>query len=91
MSDVFSLTVELPQEIGAKLSEMARDANRSEAELASEAIASFIEHEAEQIARIRRALADARSGSPGITHAEIERWIDSWDTDHELPPPEPST
>ena len=24
-----------------------------------------------------------------IPHEEIEAWIDSWDTDYELPPPEP--
>lgn len=85
MSDVVSLTVEIPRELGARLAEMARDAKRSEADLAGEAIASFVEHNADQIAEIRRALEEAESGSPGIPHEDIERWIDSWGTDHELP------
>lgn len=42
-----------------------------------------------QVAHIKEALEEAKSGSAGIPHEEIERWMDSWDTEQELPRPEP--
>ena len=89
MGDVISLTVEIPQELRAILADLARETNRSESELAEEAIASFVDNNAAQIAEIRKALEEAQSGAPGIPHAEVERWVKSWGTDHELPRPRP--
>jgi len=40
-----------------------------------------------QVARIKAALEDARSGKPGIPHEEVVRWTESWGTEHELPRP----
>jgi predicted transcriptional regulator len=42
-----------------------------------------------QIARIKASLDDAKSGSPGVPHAEVERWVKSWDLENELPRPGP--
>ena len=41
-----------------------------------------------QIAHIRAALAEDEQGEPGVTHAEVIEWMESWGTDHELPRPE---
>jgi predicted transcriptional regulator len=87
-SDV--MTVRLAPEINKKLDELARNTNRSKAYLAGQAIASYVERNAWQVARIKEALDEVRSGAPGIPHAEIVDWMNSWGTDHELPPPEPS-
>lgn len=40
----------------------------------------------EDDALTERALEQARQGI-GIPWEEVKAWIDSWDTDHELPPP----
>ena len=48
---------------------------------------AFVKRNAWQVARVKTALADAKSDAPGIPHQAIEDWIDSFDTDHELPPP----
>jgi predicted transcriptional regulator len=42
-----------------------------------------------QMARIRVALADARSGAPGVPHADIVRWVKSWGTGNERRRPRP--
>ena len=84
------MTVRIAPELSEKLNALARDTKRSKAFLASEAIASYVERNAWQIAHIKAGLAEAQRGDPGIPHEEIERWMDSWDTDHELPPPEPT-
>lgn len=83
------MTVQIPPEINDKLDALARDTKRTKAYLAGEAIAEFVERNAWQVARISAAFDDAKSGSPGIPHEEMERWMDSWDTDDEAPPPEP--
>ena len=87
-SDV--MTVRLAPEINKKLDELARNTNRSKAYLAGQAIASYVERNAWQVARIKEALEEARSGAPGISHAEIVEWMSSWGSDNELPPPEPA-
>ena len=42
----------------------------------------------EQIAGVQEAL-DSVSRDGSIPAEEIEAWIESWDTDNELPPPKP--
>jgi predicted transcriptional regulator len=44
-----------------------------------------------QTAGIEEAIRDADAGEPGIPHEDIAAWLDSWGTDHELPPPEPKS
>lgn len=42
-----------------------------------------------QIVHIKEALAESKSGLPGVPHEEVVKWMESWGTDHELPRPEP--
>ena len=42
-----------------------------------------------QIEEIKKGLDEARSGTPGIPHEQVEKWVRSWGTDHELPRPVP--
>ena len=81
------MTVRLTPEVREKLEALARDTKRSKSYLASEAIASYVERNGWQIEEIRRGLQEAQSGAPGVPHAEVERWVRSWDTDHERPRP----
>ena len=69
------MTVRLPPEVGEKLEALARGTKRSKAYLASEAIATFVERNSWQVARIKAALEDARSGRPGIPHEAVEKWL----------------
>jgi hypothetical protein len=31
----------------------------------------------------------ASEGAPGVLHEDVVRWVESWDTGHELPRPKP--
>ena len=84
-----AMTVRLPSQIVGMLETLAHDTKRSKAYLAGEAITSYVEQNAWQVARIAASLAEAEGGAPGIPHEDMERWVKSWGTDHELPPPEP--
>ena len=83
------MTVRLPPEVGEKLEALARGTKRSKAYLAGQAIAAFVERNGWQVARIEAALEEVGSGRPGVPHETVEKWMDSWDTDHELPRPTP--
>jgi predicted transcriptional regulator len=87
MAKSTTMTVWMPPNISEKVALMAHDTKRTKAYLGGEAIASYVERNAWQIARIKASLDDARSGSPGVPHGEVERWVKSWDTENELPRP----
>jgi predicted transcriptional regulator len=81
------MTVRLTPEVRDKLDALARDTKRSKAYLASEAIETFVDLNAWQVAHIKAALAEDEEGGPGVPHEEVEKWVRSWGTDHELPRP----
>ncbi len=89
MAKSTTMTVRLTPELSEKLDALARDAKRSKSYLAGEAIAAYVEMNAWQVARIKEALDEARSGAPGVSHEDVVRWMESWGTDHELPRPLP--
>jgi len=74
-------------EINEKLEALARNRGCSKSDLASQAIVSFVDDQAWQVREIELGLAEARSGKPGVPHEEVAAWVQSWDTDHELPRP----
>jgi predicted transcriptional regulator len=76
-------------ELKEKLRALAKDTNRSEAYLAAEAIAEYVEMNAWQIAEIKRRLRKAKAGSPGIPHEDVEAWVKSWGGRRERPRPKP--
>src|SRR5579863_669327 len=85
------MTVRLKPEVKDKLDALARDTKRSKSYLASEAIESYVNLNAWQVAHIKAALAEDEAGGPGVPHEEVVRWMESWGTDNELPRPEPKT
>jgi predicted transcriptional regulator len=84
-----TMTVRLKPELSGKLEALARNTKRSKSYLAGEAIASYIEMNAWQVARIKAALAEARSGAPGVPHEDVVRWVESWGTENERRKPRP--
>jgi predicted transcriptional regulator len=86
-SDV--MTVRLSPEVHKKLEFLANNTKRTKAHLASEAIASYVERNAWQVARIKESMDEAKAGAPGVPHEDVVEWMGSWNTDHELPPPSP--
>lgn len=83
------MTVRLTPEISDKLDRLAQETKRSKSFLATEAIEGFVERNAWQVARIKKGLAEAKSGAAGVPHEDVAAWMKSWGTDHELPRPTP--
>lgn len=73
------------------LRELDREAalnGESPSEVAEAAIGAFLDAKAAKRAAIDAAAKEADKGI-FISREAIERWMHSWDTDDELPPPEP--
>jgi len=86
MADTATLTVRLPSEIEARLERLAKTTSLSKSRLAKDAIVAYLDEQEHQLAKIREGLADAEAGRV-ISHGEVARWLDSWGTENELPPP----
>ena len=87
MGEDVIVTARVSRELKAKLDLLARQTNRSEADLANEALAAYVDVQAWQAVEIERSLAAVRAGAKGIPHERIIAWLESWGTDNELPPP----
>ena len=83
------VTVRLKPEVREKLDALARDTRRSASHLASEAIEAYVNLNAWQIGHIKAALTEDEAGGPAVPHKEVMQWMQSWDTDRELPRPQP--
>ena len=81
------VTTRVSRATKARLSALAKDMRRSESFLAAEAIENYIDVNAWQVGLIKRRLAELEAGVPTVPHEEVERWLDSLGTDHELPMP----
>ena len=87
MSSVpFSLR--LDPETRRRLDEEAERLDRSASYVAAKAIEGFLEARAAKRRALEEAVAEADKGV-FVSSEAMARWMDSWDTDDELPPPEP--
>lgn len=87
--DSAAAAVPIKRELKDRLDELAEATNRSGEELVEEAVTTFLAANDRQIAEIRAGLREAEAGGPFISHEAMTRWLDSWGTDDELPPPDP--
>lgn len=86
MADTAVLTVHLSAEIEARLDRLAETTALSKSRLAADAIAAYLDEQERQLERIREGLADAAAGRV-VPHEEVARWLESWGTEDEQPPP----
>jgi RHH-type transcriptional regulator, rel operon repressor / antitoxin RelB len=86
MAETAVLTVRLSAEIEARLDRLARTTSVSKSKLAADAIVAYLDEQERQLEKIREGLADAKAGRV-VAHEDVARWLDSWGTEEELPPP----
>jgi RHH-type transcriptional regulator, rel operon repressor / antitoxin RelB len=81
----FSLRID--RKLSDKLERHAKQAKRSKSSFAAIAIENYLEIEAREIEKTKRALARAKAGGPFVAHEDVMRWMESWGTEKELPRP----
>lgn len=87
MTKSVAVITRVSPELKAKIEALARQTQRSEAFIAREALASFVDANAWQVATIAKRLGELQAGAETVPHDEVERWIDSKGTANEKPMP----
>lgn len=82
------LSLRIDAVLKKNLEKEARREERSASYLAVKAIEAMLKNRIEKRAAVRAAIAEASKGE-FISQDAMDTWIDSWDADAELPPPEP--
>lgn len=81
------VSVEVPADLAGELDALAESTGRSAADLTAQAIADFVQDEEWRRQAIRSAIDYADAGGEAVAHDDVRRWIESWGTDQETPPP----
>jgi predicted transcriptional regulator len=68
------------------LAKLAKASGRSSNFLICDAVESYVDDQERMLARIRQADRQFTNGHY-VDHEEMKRWLLSWGTDRELPPP----
>ncbi|MGH9438729.1 MAG: CopG family ribbon-helix-helix protein [Terriglobia bacterium] len=79
------MIVRLTPEVCEKLGALAHDTKCSKSYIASEAIETYVNLNAWQIAQIKIALAEDEAGCPGVPHEEVAEGLGSWGMGNKLP------
>jgi predicted transcriptional regulator len=87
MTKDVTLSLRIDRKLSGKLEKAAKKAKRSKSSMAAIAIENFLEIQAQEIERTKRALTRAKAGGPFAAHEDVMRWLESWGTENELPPP----
>ena len=82
------LSLRIDAGLKKSLEQEAKREERSASWLAVKAIEAMLRNRVEKRAAVRAALAEARNGE-FISQDAMDAWVASWDSDAELPPPEP--
>jgi predicted transcriptional regulator len=81
-------SVRFDEKLKARLDEIAAREDRSLGYLVQKAVEEFVEARGFFFEEMKRAEAEANKGV-FTSWEKVKAWTDSWDTDHELPMPEP--
>jgi predicted transcriptional regulator len=81
------LSLHVKAELKERLEEEARELSITPDALVGRAIESYLEIRGVERELLRQRIAEADKGV-FISGEAMHRWIESWDTDDELPPPE---
>ncbi len=83
-----TFSVRLPPETKRELEEYARETRRSSAFIVKEAIEAHLAERRAYLAAIEEALNEADETGEFVSWEATRKWMRSWGTPRELPPPE---
>jgi len=78
--------LELPDQLVSKLDRMAHELDRSPSWIVRQALESWLSVQDVKTQQTLEALADVDAGRI-VDHSQVCAWVDSWDSDKELPRP----
>lgn len=88
MSDA-TFSVRIPDDLRKEVDALARANKRSRAFLVKEALQAYVDEQKAHRDAIAEAIREADESGEFISWEATGRWLKSWGTPDELPPPEP--
>ncbi len=83
-----SITLHIDEKLNEEVNAVAETTQRPESDLAVEALQAFVESNAWLVDELEQAVRQAEEVGT-VADEEVEAWMLSWGTDHELPMPKP--
>lgn len=81
-------SMRLPEGLKNSLKEISELSHRSQSQIATRAIAEYVEKNEWKMRAVAEAVEEADKGI-FISHEKIDNWLDSWGTENELSAPTP--
>lgn len=81
-------SMRLPEDLKNSLQEISKISHRSQSQIATKAIAEYVEKNKWKMEAINKAIKEADKGI-FISHEKIDNWLDSWGSENELSSPTP--
>ena len=91
MAATVPMSIRIDQNLKDRLAKLASQQKRSAHSLASQAIEKLVDDQ-EKLQAWNQSCVDSfneyKSTGLHVTHEEVEKWMDSWGSNDELPPPQ---
>jgi predicted transcriptional regulator len=84
-----TFSVRLPESLRREVDEFAKATKRSRSFIVKEAVEAYMQEQRAYLAAIDEALREADESGEFVSWEATLRWMRSWGTPDELPPPEP--
>jgi len=82
-----TFTVRVDPQVKKRLEKLAKSTGRTRSFLAAEALDTYLDVHAWQVAGVKRAIASLDRGD-GIPHNKVKEWVNSWGRKRERQAPE---
>jgi len=86
MNGTSTFTIRISTDIKHRLDKLAKSIKRTRSWLAADAVENYLAEQEHHLALIEQAEREIEAGR-AVPHEDVARWLLSWGTDHELPPP----
>jgi predicted transcriptional regulator len=86
MNSTSTFTIRVSTDIKHRLDKLAKSIKRTRSWLAADAVENYLAEQEHHLALIEQAEREIEAGR-AVPHEDVARWLLSWGTDHELPPP----
>lgn len=87
-SETKTITAEVSAELLDHIEQHAARCERSVDSIFNEALQHWLQEEEEKDTLTREAMAEADAGL-AVDHADVCKWVESWDSEYVLPMPKP--
>jgi len=83
------ISARIPVSVNKQLEQMAKREKRSKSFLVEEALQNYVAREEWMVAKMDAAFKQADETGEWVSNEAVMKWLESWGTDNELPPPKP--